>query len=177
MKKINDFWVDEHNNKWNCATTTREQAIRNSENLIHCTDCTNCISCADCTGCRYCIECSCCRNCVGCTCCSYCISCKYSTNCTNCTDCKYCKECVYCTDYTETPMQYRTNKIGSRHDNTVFYYGKTEDGMSLQVICGCFRGNLEEFENAVLKTHANRDLYRNQYLNEIDKVKMLFELE
>ncbi len=49
--------------------------------------------------------------------------------------------------------------------------------MSLQVVCGCFRGDLEEFEKAVLKTHADNDIYREQYLKEIQKVKALFELE
>lgn len=49
--------------------------------------------------------------------------------------------------------------------------------MSLQIVCGCFRGNLEVFEQAVLETHANNDIYREQYLKEIKKVKALFELE
>lgn len=49
--------------------------------------------------------------------------------------------------------------------------------MEIQVVCGCFRGNLEEFEKAVLKTHADNDVYREQYLKEIAKVKVLFELE
>lgn len=49
--------------------------------------------------------------------------------------------------------------------------------MSLQVVCGCFRGDLKEFEATVLKTHADNDIYREQYLKEIEKVKALFELE
>ena len=57
--------------------------------------------------------------------------------------------------------------------HTLFYY----DGMLLQVVCGCFRGDLKEFETMVLKTHANNEVYRNQYLKEIAKVKTLFELE
>lgn len=49
--------------------------------------------------------------------------------------------------------------------------------MEVQVVCGCFRGNLEDFEKAVLKTHKDNDLYRKQYLKEIEKVKALFDLE
>ena len=67
-----------------------------------------------------------------------------------------------------------TKKIGSRNDNTIFYY----DGNSkVQVVCGCFHGDLEQFKQAVLKTHADNDVYKNQYLKEIEKVKVLFELK
>lgn len=45
------------------------------------------------------------------------------------------------------------------------------------MVCGCFRGNLEKFEKAVLETHKDNDLYRKQYLKEIEKVKALFDLE
>ena len=49
--------------------------------------------------------------------------------------------------------------------------------MEVQVACGCFIGNLEEFEEAVLETHKDNDLFREQYLKEIEKVKVLFDLE
>ena len=49
--------------------------------------------------------------------------------------------------------------------------------MKVQIVCGCFRGNLEEFEEAVLEKHKDNDLYREQYLKEIEKVKVLFDLE
>ncbi len=49
--------------------------------------------------------------------------------------------------------------------------------MEVQVVCGCFKGSLEEFEKAVLETHKDNDLYREQYLKEIEKVKILFDLE
>lgn len=48
--------------------------------------------------------------------------------------------------------------------------------MEVQVVCGCFKGNLEEFEKAVLVTHKHNDLYQEQYLREIEKVKILFDL-
>ena len=37
----------------------------------------------------------------------------------------------------------------------------------------CFRGNLEDFEAAVLKTHENNKTHREAYLKEIEKVKFL----
>ena len=74
-------------------------------------------------------------------------------------------------------MLYRTAEIGSRNGQTTFFYGETKNGMSLQIVCGCFRGNLEEFEKKVLETHENNEVYRNQYLEEIRKVKVLFGLE
>ena len=49
--------------------------------------------------------------------------------------------------------------------------------MEVQVICGCFRGSLEKFKKSVLETHKDNDVYREQYLKEIEKVKVLFELE
>ena len=109
--------------------------------------------------------------------CYNCCDCYYCDNCDNCSNCYYCNNCSNCKCYIENPALYRTDRIGSRNDQTTFYYGKTENGMSLQVVCGCFRGDLEEFEKAVLKTHADNDIYREQYLKEIQKVKALFELE
>lgn len=70
-------------------------------------------------------------------------------------------------------MRYTTVKLGSRNDNTNFYY----DGVdNLQVVCGCFRGNLDDFEKAVKETHGNND-YAMEYLKEIEKVKVLFNLK
>lgn len=48
--------------------------------------------------------------------------------------------------------------------------------MSVQIRCGCFHGNLKEFAEAVEKTHGDNK-YGEQYRKEIEKVKMLFELE
>ncbi len=45
------------------------------------------------------------------------------------------------------------------------------------MVCGCFRGDLEAFEKAVLETHADNDKFKNQYLKEIEKVKVLFDLK
>ena len=43
--------------------------------------------------------------------------------------------------------------IGSRGDFTTFY--KTTTGIG--VVCGCFKGSIEEFEDAVKKTHGDNE--------------------
>ena len=201
MKQINGYWVDENNNRWDIEIYTEEQAEKysrslvncryclncdNCQNCIDCRNCDNCHNCHDCNDCCYCCYCRNCRNCRNCNNCRYCINC---INCINCYYCYYCRCCYYCDychncrychychDYKSDPQKYTTGKIGSRNDQTTFYYGETESGMEVQVVCGCFRGNLEEFEKAVLETHKDNDLYRKQYLKEIEKVKILFELE
>ena len=162
MKQINGYWTDGNNNRWDIGIYTEEQAEKYSKSLVNCHDCRNCFDCHSCGYCDYCINCHDCNSC---------------HNCRNCYDCQYCYNCRHCCDYKQNPQRYTTKKIGSRNDQTTFYYGETESGMEVQVICGCFRGNLEDFEKAVLKTHKDNDLYREQYLKEIKKVKVLFELE
>ena len=92
---------------------------------------------------------------------------KYLDNCINCDSCN---------GYITNPSMYITQNIGSRNDQTIFYYGKTDKGMSIQIQCGCFHGDLKEFAEAVEKTHG-ADEYGEQYRREIEKVKALFELE
>lgn len=55
---------------------------------------------------------------------------------------------------------------------THFYWTNKDD---VRVVCGCFKGNLEEFEAAVLKTHKDNETHREAYLKEIEKVKLLIE--
>lgn len=193
LKKINGYWMDENNNRWDTKIYTKEQAEKFSKSLV---DCYNCYNCDNCYNCRYCDYCNNCHNCHQC---SYCGNCRYSSNCYNCYDCRYCdycnncnysyhcRNCYHCCDcdyccncnnYKSDPQRYTTDRIGSRNDKTTFYYGETENNKNeIQVICGCFRGNLEDFEKAILKTHKDNDLYRKQYLKEIEKVKILFDLE
>lgn len=66
-----------------------------------------------------------------------------------------------------------------RNKQITFYYLDDDElgDKKTQVVCGCFRGNIEEFEQTVLETHADNDEDRKQYLKEIAKVKVLFELE
>ena len=58
MKKINNYWVDKNNNKWNCDSFTEEKAIKNSNTLINCFHCHNCSYCSDCHNCSHCHNCS-----------------------------------------------------------------------------------------------------------------------
>lgn len=46
----------------------------------------------------------------------------------------------------------------------------------MQVVCGCFRGDLDKFEKAVRETHKNNEKHLADYLKEIEKVKVLFEI-
>ena len=57
--------------------------------------------------------------------------------------------------------------IGSRNDMTRFTPGTGA------VVCGCFRGTLDEFEAAVLKTHADGTEYRRQYIAAISMFRAL----
>ena len=150
---------------------------RNCYSCYSCRNCQNCDNCRNCYSCYNCQNCDNCRNCYSCYNCRNCRNCYSCYNCRNCHYCDYCDNCRYCRNYKLNPQKYTTKKIGSRNDQTTFYYGETESGMEVQIICGCFRGNLEDFEKAVLETHKDNDLYRDQYLKEIEKVKVLFDLE
>lgn len=159
MKQINGYWMDENNNRWDIEIYTEEQAEKFSKSLVNCYNCISCRNCRNCDNCRY------CHNCYDCC------------DCRNCRYCCYCHYCNNCHDYKQNPQKYTTSRIGRRNGQTTFYYGETKNGMEVQITCGCFRGNLEKFKKAVLETHKNNDLYRKQYLKEIEKVKVLFELE
>ena len=63
--------------------------------------------------------------------------------------------------------------LGSKNRNTTFF--KCEDG-HIHVSCGCFSGNLAEFETKVKKTHGNNK-YAKEYLACIEVVKIHFEEE
>lgn len=61
--------------------------------------------------------------------------------------------------------------IGSRYDTTTFVC----DNGKIYVKCGCFFGDICEFEDRVNKTHECEALYRTQYLNAIRFAKETFE--
>ena len=63
--------------------------------------------------------------------------------------------------------------LGSENRNTTFF--KCEDG-HIHVSCGCFSGNLSEFENKVKETHGDSK-YAKEYLACIEVVKIHFEEE
>jgi hypothetical protein len=49
----------------------------------------------------------------------------------------------------------------------VYWTGKED----VQVVCGCFKGSLEEFKKKVIAVHNNSE-YCNQYLTFIEKVEV-----
>lgn len=62
--------------------------------------------------------------------------------------------------------------LGSCNRNTTFF--KTKDG-GVSVVCGCFNGNLAEFEAKVKKTHKDTK-YAKEYLIAVEMAKIHFEL-
>ena len=61
--------------------------------------------------------------------------------------------------------------LGSYNRNTTFF--KCKDG-HIHVSCGCFSGNLEEFETKVKETHGDSK-YGKEYLAFLEVVKIHFE--
>lgn len=59
--------------------------------------------------------------------------------------------------------------IGSRQDYTTFYH--TDNGIFVK--CGCFRGDIAEFESKVNETHGNNQ-HGEDYRNLIDFVKKYY---
>lgn len=63
--------------------------------------------------------------------------------------------------------------LGSAHRGTTMY--KTKDG-GVEVICGCFHGSLDEFENKVVLTHGDSKFAR-EYLAFAEVAKIYFGLK
>jgi len=187
MEKVNGYWTDENGNRWNENFYTKKEAEKWSETLKDCTNCTDCRYCTDCTNCTNCTNCTDCTNCTNCspycTDCTGCTNCRYCTdctNCTNCTDCRYCTDCTdctdcrYCTDCTEfkvNPNRYAFKGIGGNYDNTCAYWVPGEK--EIQLVCGCFRGDLQSFEKAVLKKYPSN----HPYMKAITIIKTIRNME
>ena len=56
--------------------------------------------------------------------------------------------------------------MGSRDSQTTYYWTKEHE----QVVCGCFKGTLSEFEAKVKETHGNNK-HGIDYMNWINKIK------
>ena len=154
MKKINNRWVDENNNTWNAETETEESALKKSQSLINCSYCSDCSRCSDCS------------DCLGC---SYCSDCSRCSDCSHCLYCSRCLGCSDCSDYKETPQRYVTPKIGSRNSNTTIYWTSRKD---VQIVCGCWKGNIAEFEKRVVEVHSTTE-HLQSYLKQIEIFKYL----
>ena len=130
MKKINNRWVDDNNNSWDCDIYTKDQAEKYSKSLI---DCSNCSDCSDC---------------------SYCSHCR---------GCRYCRGC---NGWKQNPERVVSPLIGSRKDNTTIYFSKDRT----EVVCGCFRGTLEEFKQQVQEIHGDNQ-HGEDYMAWINRVE------
>lgn len=67
-------------------------------------------------------------------------------------------------------MRYVSAKMGSRNAQTTIYW--LED--NIQVVCGCFKGTIDEFLLKVKETHGD-NVHAKSYLYEIDTIKMIIE--
>ena len=68
---------------------------------------------------------------------------------------------------------YTVGPIGSRNDTTTFFRTKEN---TILVATGCFRGSIDEFEEAVRNTHGDNK-YAKEYQNAIAGAKLHIELE
>ena len=68
--------------------------------------------------------------------------------------------------------------MGSRNDQTTVYWIEK----NIQVVCGCFKGNLKQFEEKVIKkycssTNEQYKKYYNDYMHYINIVKTIVQME
>ena len=101
--------------------------------------------------------------------CSYCSDCSRCSDCSHCLYCSRCLGCSDCSDYKETPQRYVTPKIGSRNSNTTIYWTSRKD---VQIVCGCWKGNIAEFEKRVVEVHSTTE-HLQSYLKQIKIFKYL----
>jgi hypothetical protein len=144
-KQTENHWVI-GTNKWSVVNYTKEQAEMHSRNLINCSYCIDCLGCIDCIDCIDCIN------------CSYCI------------DCLGCIKCSYCIDFKTNPERITSPILGSRDSQTTFYWNNEKE----QIVCGCFKGTLLEFEEKIKETHGDNE-FAQGYLKWIDAVKFYKE--
>jgi hypothetical protein len=172
VKLINGYWTDENNNRWSEDLETEESAQKKSEGMVNCRDCLNCDSCDSCDSCNSCNSCNWCDSCDSCNWCNSCRSCNSCNSCRSCRSCNSCNWCDSCDSFKSNPNRYTGLSMGSRHAQTTTYWTSE----SVQVVCGCFRGNLDEFESKVNKTHGDNE-HGLAYRNYIKIVRMIMANE
>ena len=158
----NGYWYV-GTNRWNADTYTQDQVEMYAEGMINCRNCMNCKYCTNCTNCWYCTDCIDCTDCTNCANCTNCMDCRGCTDCTNCTDCTDCKDC---TDFKSNPQHIASPKMGSRNAQTTYYFTDNHE----QIVCGCFKGTLQEFENRINAVHGE-DRHGQDYMKWIKTVK------
>ena len=97
------------------------------------------------------------------------IDCSDCSDCSNCSNCKYCSNC---SDFNRNPNRYTGNPIGSRRSQTTTYWLLG----NIQVVCGCFRGNLSAFKEAVASKHKGNQ-HEQEYLQYIKIVETIISME
>jgi len=95
-----------------------------------------------------------------------------SNSLTNCRDCRNCSYCRNCSDFKTNPQRYTGLKMGSRNVQTTTYWTRER----IQVICGCYTGDLEDFETRVNEVYKSGE-YREQYNEYIKIVHLIIEQE
>ena len=93
---------------------------------------------------------------------------KKSVSMNDCSDCSDCSYCRSCSKYKKNPQRIVSSTIGSRGDTTTIYWISGDD---IQVVCGCFRGDLSKFREAITKTHNEESIHRKNYLLWLDSVQ------
>ncbi len=102
-----------------------------------------------------------------------CRNCRNCQDCQDCRNCWNCRDCWNCEEFQANPQTYITPKIGSRKDQTIFYWNNSKT----RVICGCFRGTLPDFEKRVKNAYPPKSKHFKKYQSEIRKVKYLMGME
>jgi hypothetical protein len=146
-------WYDDRNNSWSAEIETEKSAQRKSDTLTDCSGCSGCSGCLGCSGCSGCSGCRGCSDCRGCRDCSGCRGCSDCSDCSYCSDCSGCRGCSDCSGWQLSPQRITSGIIGSRQAQTTICF----DLVRTEVVCGCFRGTLEEFESAVKETHGDNE--------------------
>jgi len=152
-QKIDGYWVI-GTNKWSVFYYTKEQAEMHSRTLINCENCIDCIGCSNCIDCRNCSN------------CSNCIDCRYCSYCRDCHVCIGCIGCGGCSGFKTNPERITSPKLGSRDSQTAFYWNNEKE----QIVCGCYKGTLEEFKEKIKETHGDNE-FAQGYFKWIDAVK------
>jgi len=88
-------------------------------------------------------------------------------NCINCRSCSSCIDCTSCSDFKTNPQRIFSPILGSRDSQTMYYWNSEHE----QIICGCFKGTLSEFESKVKETHGTNE-HAQAYLKWINEVKI-----
>lgn len=98
--------------------------------------------------------------------CSDCRNCMDCMDCSGCSDCRNCRDCSGCSDFELNPQRITSAKIGSRFDQSTYYFTDKHE----QIVCGCFKGTLQEFEDRVNTVHGDSQ-HGKDYFKWIKAVK------